>query len=440
MIRVPAPALEPGEALRRCARGERPFLLDGGGDADGLGRWTFAGCDPDDGFVWRGGDAGDALELLEAAQRRWSAGPIDDKPWPFAVGYVAYDLGEEIVARPAGRRFAAVDDLGLPLVDFARYRAVWRFDAASGAAEVLALDGASAERLLARLQRTPPPIAAPVLGAPKWAISDAEYRARVDRILEYLRAGDCYQVNLAHRLVTPLDELGVLAVYLRLRAGAPAPLGGFLATSGAYLLSNTPELFLRTAREGNGWRLETRPIKGTRRRGGASAEEDARLAHELSASEKDRAEHLMIVDLERNDLGRVAEIGSVEVHDFQRRVTLPTVHHLVSTVTARARAGLGLADLLRATFPGGSITGAPKLRAMEIIDELERVRRGPYCGALGWLGGGLRLDLALAIRTAVWRAGELILSVGGGIVADSTPDDELTETHIKAEAFLRAIG
>jgi para-aminobenzoate synthetase component 1 len=148
----------------------------------------------------------------------------------------------------------------------------------------------------------------------------------------------------------------------------------------------------------------------------------------------------MIVDLERNDLGRVAQTGSVTVDGFARAVALPTVHHLVSTVHARRATGAGLADLLRATFPGGSVTGAPKVRAMEIIDELEGVRRGPYCGAIGWIGAGGNCDLALAIRTAVWRAGELLLSVGGGIVADSTPDEELEETRVKAAAFLRALA
>jgi para-aminobenzoate synthetase component 1 len=431
VIRVAAPSLDPGEALRRCSRGERPFLLDGATDADGLGRFSFAGCDPDDGMVWRRGDAGDPLALLEAAQRRWSAGPVDDKPWPMAVGFIAYDLANEIVARG---RLTAVDDLGLPLVDFARYRAVWRFDRASGRGEVLALDGAAAEHLLGRLQRTPPPLGEPKLSTPRWELGDDVYRARVERVIEYLRAGDCYQVNLSHRLRVELDELGVLPVYLRLRGQSPAPLGAFLHSAGAYLLSNTPELFLRS----EGGMLETRPIKGTRRRGGTSAD-DGLLRDELRASAKDHAEHLMIVDLERNDLGRVAVTGSVQVDGFARCVTLPTVHHLVSTVRAKLRSGVGLAEILRATFPGGSITGAPKLRSIEIIDELERVQRGPYCGALGWLGPGLRFDLALAIRTAVWRAGELTLSVGGGIVADSTPDGELEETRIKAAAFLRAL-
>jgi para-aminobenzoate synthetase component I len=434
VIRVPAPPLDPAEALRRLSRGERPFLLDGAADADGLGRFTFGGCDPDDGVVWRSGDAGAPFELLEHAARRWNAGPVDDKPWPFAIGYASYDAGAETVARAAGRVLRAADELGLPDVDFARYPAVWRWDAAARGAEVLALDGDAAARLLRRLDRAPPPLASARVGAPRWGLGDDVYRARVRRVLEYLHAGDAYQVNLSHRVYAPLDDAGALPLYLALRAAAPAPLGAFLATGAGAILCNSPELLVRATRT----TLETRPIKGTRPRGASDAA-DATLARALEASEKDRAEHLMIVDLERNDLGRVAETGSVAVDGYARRVTLPTVHHLVSTVRARRRAGVGLAELAGALLPGGSITGAPKLRAIEIIDELEGVRRGVYCGALGWLGAADRVEWALPIRTAVVRAGELALSVGGGIVADSTPDDELEETRVKAAAFLRAM-
>jgi len=447
MIKVVAPVMAPEEALLRCLRGERAFLLDGNDDADGLGRWTLAGCDPDDGVVWRRGDAGDPAVLLEEAQRRWSGGPVDDGPWPTAVGTIAYDLGEELVARPAGRRFSSRDDLGLPLVDFARYPAVWRLDRARGRAEVLARDGAAAERLLGRLRRDPIPVGELRVGAARWEWSDEAYRARVRRVLEYLEAGDAYQVNLAHRLRVPLPEAGVVPLWLRLRATAPAPLGAFLSIGNgeAAIVSNTPELLVRVGADSDGrpsrGAIETRPIKGTRRRG-ASADDDARLGGELEASAKDAAEHLMIVDLERNDLGRVAETGSVVVRGWRRRVALPTVHHLVSTVAARLRPGVGLAEILRAIFPGGSVTGAPKLRAMEIIDELEGVRRGVYCGAIGWLGPGQRAELALAIRTGTWtrEAGELVWPVGGGIVADSEPDEELEETRVKAAAILRAIG
>ncbi len=435
MIRVAAPALDPGEALRRVSRGARPFLLDGGCDADGLGRFSFAGCDPDDGVVWSRGDAGDPWALVGAAQRRWNAGPIDEF-WPFAVGFVSYDAGADALVRACGRApLAAVDDLGVPDVDFARYRAVWRRDHATGQCHVFALDGAAAAALLDRLGRTPPPLPAPSLGAPRWSTGDDEYRRRVRRVLDYLRAGDCYQVNLSHRLHATLGEHDALPLYLRLRTLAPAPLGAYLATGGGTILCNSPESFLRV-RPGV---VETRPIKGTRRRG-SDAGEDARLAEALTSSAKDAAEHLMIVDLLRNDLGRVALTGSVAVDGFARRVTLPTVHHLVSTVRARTRLGLPLEAILAATLPGGSITGAPKLRAVEIIDELEGRVRGPYCGAIGWLGAAGSAELALAIRTAVVRGGELCLGVGGGIVADSDPDEELAETRVKAEAFLRALG
>jgi para-aminobenzoate synthetase component 1 len=434
LIRVGCALADPVEALRRVKRGERPFLLDGASNADGLGRFSFAGCDPIDGLVWRRGDAGDPLALLDAAARRWSAGPVDDKPWPLAVGYLSYDLGAEVVARPTGHRFTARDELGLPDLDFARYPAIWRYDSLQNKAEIIAYDGEAAARLLARLDRSPPPLPEPRVDGIRWDLGDDVYRARVARVLEYLRAGDCYQVNLSHRLFAKLFDDHALPLYLRLRASAPAPLGAFLRTGAGSLLCNSPELFL-DARAGA---VETRPIKGTRRRDREAAR-DAALAAELRASEKERAEHLMIVDLERNDLGRVARTGSVAVDGFERVVSLPTVHHLVSTVRARLREGVGVGDLLAATFPGGSITGAPKLRAMEIIDELEGVGRGPYCGAIGWIGSGVNLGLALAIRTAVVRAGELILSVGGGIVADSIPDEELAETRVKAEAFLKLL-
>jgi para-aminobenzoate synthetase component 1 len=212
-------------------------------------------------------------------------------------------------------------------------------------------------------------------------------------------------------------------------------LGAFFAWAegGAALVGNSPERFL--ALDGHG-AVETRPIKGTRARARVASDDEAARAA-LIGSQKDRAEHVMIVDLERNDLGRVCETGSVVVDGVARVLSLPTVHHLVSTVRGRLRAGVGLAALLEATFPGGSITGAPKRRAMQIIDELEPAARGPYTGATGWLGAAGDLDLAVAIRTALVCGGQLSLSVGGGIVADSTPEDELAETEVKAAAFAR---
>jgi anthranilate/para-aminobenzoate synthase component I len=255
----------------------------------------------------------------------------------------------------------------------------------------------------------------------------------VRRILDYLQAGDAYQVNLSRRLRARFEAGDPLALAAALRARAPAPHAAFIADAdgrGA-LIGNSPERFLSLDPDGV---IETRPIKGTRPRGGSPAADRAAVA-ELLASPKDRAEHVMIVDLERNDLGRICRTGSVEVVSLAQAVALPTVHHLVSTVRGVLRPDVGLATLLRATFPGGSITGAPKRRAMQIIDELEPSARGAYTGATGWLGAAGDLDLAIAIRTAVVRDGALALSVGAGIVADSTPEGELAETEVKARAF-----
>ncbi|MEO6954128.1 MAG: anthranilate synthase component I family protein [Polyangia bacterium] len=439
MMKVAAPALPIGEVLCRLSRGARPFLLDGAHDGDGLGRYTFAGCDPDDGLVWRRGDAGDPFRLLEDAQRRWSIGPVDDE-WPIAVGYITYDAAAHELCKAHGRTLAAVDDLDLPGLDFARYRAVWRYDRKRDLAEVLAHDGASAEHLLNRLQRAPRSLHAVSASTlvPLW--SKVDYEKKVERILSHLRAGDVYQVNLAQRLVARVSDESALALYLALRRIAPAPLGAYLATDAGTILSNSPEQLVRVeARKVDGRYAvyaQSRPIKGTRPRG-TDEEDDAAQVRALEASEKDAAEHLMIVDLVRNDLGKVAGLGTVTA-SARRVLTLPMVNHLVSTIEA----GLdgGTAELLASVLPGGSVTGAPKLAAVEIIDQLEGVARGVYCGALGWMGAGRALHLSLPIRTAVVKRGELLLSVGGGIVADSTPEAEWAETLVKARAFTAALS
>ncbi|MEZ4404855.1 MAG: chorismate-binding protein, partial [Kofleriaceae bacterium] len=225
------------------------------------------------------------------------------------------------------------------------------------------------------------------------------------------------------------------ALYAALDAVAPAAYGGLVEAGPVTVVSGSPECFLRRA----GDRLVTAPIKGTRPRA-AAADVDAAAAAELAVHPKDAAEHLMIVDLERNDLGRIAEVGSVAVDELGKVVALPTVFHLVSTVSARPRPGLTWAALVRATFPGGSITGAPKVRAMQLIDQLEPVARGAYCGALGWFGTGGGLDLAIAIRIAQLTADNLAIHVGGGIVFDSEPAAELAETDDKAAAWRAALA
>jgi para-aminobenzoate synthetase component 1 len=260
-----------------------------------------------------------------------------------------------------------------------------------------------------------------------------DYLRAVRRAIEYVHAGDCYQVNLSQRLVHRAT-IPPLELYERLRRLNPAPFACYFDIGDFAIASASPERFLRV----DGGEVETRPIKGTRPRG-ATPEDDEHQKGALLDSAKDRAENVMIVDLLRNDLGRVCAYGSVHVEALCRLETYPTVHHLVSEVRGRLRPGLGAVDLLRAAFPGGSVTGAPKVRAMEIIAELEPTARGPYCGSLGYIGFDGTMDTNILIRTFTIGKGWMQFPVGGGIVADSTPEDEYEETLHKAAGLLRAL-
>ncbi len=251
-------------------------------------------------------------------------------------------------------------------------------------------------------------------------------------MLDYIAAGDVYQVNLSQRFSTR-GSFDPLDLYLRLRDGSPAPFAAYLHWDDMAVISASPEWFYQT----RGDRIVTRPIKGTRPRG-RTEDDDARLAAELAASPKDRAELTMIVDLERNDLGRVCQYGSVVVRDALLVESFAQVHHLVATVEGRLRSGVGPVDVIRAMFPGGSITGAPKIRAMEIIDELEPNRRSLYTGAIGYLGRGGSSAFNIAIRTILVEGDRASYQVGGGIVADSDPEAEYEETLAKGRA-LRAV-
>jgi para-aminobenzoate synthetase component 1 len=253
------------------------------------------------------------------------------------------------------------------------------------------------------------------------------------RLQRYIRDGDCYQVNLAQRFSAAAAGDAWLA-YQRLRVLNPAPFSAYFSTPYARVLSASPERFL-SARDG---RVETRPIKGTRPRAG-HARLDAQLVEDLRTSEKDRAENVMIVDLLRNDLSKNCALGSVRVPKLFDVESYATVHHLVSTVTGELRPGCDALDLLRGCFPGGSITGAPKLRAMQIIEELEAHRRGVYCGAIGYLGFDGGMDTSIAIRTLVYSHGSVRFWAGGGIVADSKEEDEYQETFDKAVAMLKLL-
>ncbi|MDE0595612.1 MAG: aminodeoxychorismate synthase component I [Roseibacillus sp.] len=260
--------------------------------------------------------------------------------------------------------------------------------------------------------------------------------AAVDAAQEYIARGDIYQVNLSQQFRTTLSEEGSLfAVYDRLRAVSPAPMAAYLHTPEREILSSSPETFLRM----HGRAIETRPIKGTRPRF-ADPELDSRSAFELQTSEKEIAELVMITDLERNDLGRVCEFGSVAVTEMLKHERLEQVHHLVSTVTGQLREGADQLDALQACFPGGSITGAPKKRAMEIIAELENVPRGLYTGAMGYLGFNGESQFNIAIRTLVREGQTLSYGVGAGIVADSIPEMEYEETLQKATGLRMAFG
>jgi para-aminobenzoate synthetase component 1 len=252
--------------------------------------------------------------------------------------------------------------------------------------------------------------------------------------IEYVHAGDCFQVNLAQRLLAPLDE-HPLQLYARLRQVNPAPFAGYLDLGEQVIASASPERFLLLSEQ----RVITRPIKGTRPRGRTPAE-DEQIARELLNSPKDRAENVMIVDLLRNDLGRICRFGSVQVEALCRLESYPTVHHLVSEVVGTLRAECGPIDLLRATFPGGSVTGAPKIRAMQIIAELEPTVRGAYCGSLGYISHTGHLDTSILIRTFTAAGGWVQFPVGGGIVADSDPEAEYQETLTKASGLLRALS
>jgi para-aminobenzoate synthetase component 1 len=304
-----------------------------------------------------------------------------------------------------------------------------------------------ADEVMARVAvppATPPeptliPVADACAGLPPGLRTDftpAEYRAAVAQVIEHVLAGDIFQANLTQRFTAPFTGEAI-TLLASLERWAPAPLGAYLRHDDIELFSASPEQFLRY--DPRTRIVQTRPIKGTRRRD-PEPQRDAALARELAASEKDRAENVMIVDLLRNDLSRVCEPGSVTVDALCRLESHVTVHHLVSVVTGRLRSGSDALDLLAATYPGGSVTGAPKLRAMALLAGLERVRRGIYTGAIGWLGLDGALNTNLAIRTIVVKRGVAAVHAGGGVTARSDPDEEYRETLDKARALLHALA
>ncbi|HEU4734536.1 MAG TPA: anthranilate synthase component I family protein [Kofleriaceae bacterium] len=467
---APGPSLSPLAAAARLAGRRGRVLLHSARNDDGLGRWSFVAAEPHATLIARGrslvllddagrparrftGDPFDAAEAFLAAHGCTREPRAEAPPEPLVIGYLGYDLARVVEPLPGG---SAPGHAG-PDLWLAAYGAVARWPGAGNDAgndaridggthgsiegggigggiavgcEILGPSDGARARLATALAAPARPSIAPRFRALSPHDDASHHIARVERVRDYLAAGDVYQVNLARRLTARVSAPGdALALYAALAAAAPAPYGALIEADGATLVSGSPERFLASV----GDRVETRPIKGTRARGDGAAAA-------LAASPKDAAEHLMIVDLERNDLGKVAETGTVSVDQLGYVVELPALCHLVSRVSARPRPGVGYAALLRAMFPGGSITGAPKRRAMQVIDELEPVRRGPYCGALGYFGARGAFDLALAIRIGVLLRDELRVHVGGGIVADSDAAAELAETELKAVGWVAALA
>jgi len=357
-------------------------------------------------------------------------------PAPHTVGCFAYDLAALVEPRMRPWRDGTAR---LPLVHLARYDAVLELPAGGrGTPRIHARDPGTAARFADAVRRRC--AGSTRTRARSWRAEllegpcEARHVDAVRRALGYVAAGDVYQVNLAQRFRIRCDAPPAEA-FLRFREAQRVPFGAFLDCGTFAVLSGSPERFLRVSGE----QVETEPIKGTRP-AARDPRRDRELRAELAADAKERAEHVMIVDLERSDLGRVCVAGSVHVPSLMRIESFATVHHLVSTVRGRLRDDVGLAALLRATFPGGSITGAPKIRATQVIAELERRPRELYTGAIAWFRGPRDFDSSIAIRTAVAHDGTYTYHAGGGIVADSDPVREHRECLLKAAPFLRALG
>jgi para-aminobenzoate synthetase component 1 len=354
-----------------------------------------------------------------------------------AIGYFGYDLARRIEKVPARAQDAErIPEMALGIYDWALVvdhveRRTWLVGQGRDPETDIRWDA-----LVSTFREPRPERARVAFGITSPITSNMTrdaYAAAFSRIAHYIGEGDCYQVNLAQRFSAQAAGDPWLA-YQALRIMNPAPFAAYLSTPFAQVLSASPERFLKVDKGC----VEAKPIKGTRPRAG-HARLDAALAEALRVSEKDRAENVMIVDLLRNDLSKNCRLGSVKVPKLFDVESYATVHHLVSTVTGELREGSDAFDLLRGCFPGGSITGAPKVRAMEVIEELEPHRRGVYCGAIGYIGYDGNMDLNIAIRTLVLSGGEVRFWAGGGIVADSTMEDEYQETFDKAAAMLKLL-
>jgi para-aminobenzoate synthetase component 1 len=367
--------------------------------------------------------------------------PMPDLPFAGgALGYWGYDLARCNHGLPEiARDSEHLPEMAVGVYDWALIIDHQERTARLVSRQRYAETGQLLPQILERLQKTSqlavtaPQAAFRVQGTIRSNLSRDAYRDALNKISNYLHEGDCYQVNLAQRFAVRAEG-DAFAAYLELRKLSPAPFSAFLDWPHVQILSASPERFLQV-RQGD---VETRPIKGTRSRSTDLAE-DARLANELRVHPKDRAENLMIVDLLRNDLGKSCEPGTVRAPALFEVESFSNVHHLVSTIVGRLREGRAAFDVFKDCFPGGSITGAPKQRAMEIIEQLEPNRRGVYCGVIGYVGHDGNMDTNIAIRTLVYSAGEIRCWAGGGIVADSNCEAEYQESLDKAVSMLELL-
>jgi anthranilate synthase component 1 len=438
-------------------RGEGPsFLLESAEQGGSVGRWSFLGVQPrtvirlDGGTLTVGGEErafDDPYAAVADELARYRLAPLEGLP-PFAggaVGLFGYDLvrhAEPSVGEPNP------DELGIPDLALMVSDVMLAFDHFTHTVTVLAnvfvegdLDARYAEAVAAivdvreRLSEPVPRAAAGTREPPEFVsnMGSDGFAHAVERVKEYIRAGDAYQVVPSQRWSADAP-VEAFSVYRGLRAVNPSPYMYFLDFEDFRIAGASPESLVKVT----GRRAEQRPIAGTRPRAGTVAE-DARRAEELLQDEKERAEHVMLVDLGRNDLGRVCEYGTVTVDELMVVETYSHVMHIVSSVSGTLRDGVTAMDALRASLPAGTLSGAPKIRAMQIIDELESVKRGPYGGAVGYLSYSGDLDACIYIRSAVFKDGRMHVQAGGGIVADSDPAYEVRETEAKAGAVLAAV-
>ena len=461
----------PISAALKFADEENVFLLESAEAAERFGRYSFLGFDPKRTLSYRDGlytvvDADGVHEVPAKDPFRGLAEIVGQKsvaPLPHlpafvggAVGYFSYDAVRYVEKLSA--ELAPPDELRVPEAYFAVTETLIVFDhlrhkvlviSLVDAANLRDVEGegfaAAYRRAAAEVRRVAERLAAPNV---RRALPDgdgagfeissnftrAAYEEAVEKAKEYIRAGDAFQIVPSQRFFAEIGDLDSFLLYRGLRTVNPSPYMTYLKLGDLALVGASPEPLVRV----EGRRVMTRPVAGTRRRG-ATPEEDALLAEELLADAKERAEHVMLVDLGRNDLGRVAEIGTVQLESFMEVERYSHVMHIVSTVEGVLRERYTALDALAAAFPAGTVSGAPKVRAMEIIDELEPTRRGPYAGATGYYGIDGRLDTCITLRTALLKGSRAYFQAGGGVVADSVPSLEYEETRNKAGAIVRAL-